>query len=41
MAAGRSREPWSDLVEPDFHQVNLKIEDYLKFTKGYKLDSGE
>ncbi|KAJ9107820.1 hypothetical protein QFC19_002726 [Naganishia cerealis] len=41
MAAGTSREPWSDLVEPDFHQVNLKIEDYLKFTKGYKLDSDD
>jgi hypothetical protein len=32
---------WADLVDPDFHQVNLNIEDYLKFTRGYKLDNGE
>lgn len=34
-------EPYIDLVDPDFHQVNLEIEDYLKFTRGYKLDAGE
>jgi hypothetical protein len=32
---------YADLVDPDFHQVNLEIEDYLKFTRGYKLDSGK
>lgn len=40
MSAPVEREPWTDLVEPDFHQVNLEIEDYLKFTRGYKLDAG-
>lgn len=40
MTAPPEREPWQDLVDPDFHQVNLEIEDYLKFTRGYKLDAG-
>lgn len=39
--AAPEKEQWADLVEPDFHQVNLEIEDYLKFTRGYKLDSGK
>ncbi|KAI5451917.1 RNA-binding component of cleavage and polyadenylation factor [Naganishia albida] len=34
-------EPYADLVDPDFHQVNLEIEDYLKFTRGYKLDADD
>lgn len=30
----------SDFVRPDFHQVNLDIEGYLKQEKNLKLDSG-
>jgi hypothetical protein len=30
----------ADFVRPDFHQVNLDIEGYLKAERNYKLDSG-
>lgn len=29
-----------DFVRPDFHQVNLTIEEYLKQDRKMKLDSG-
>ena len=31
----------ADFVRPDFHQVNLDVEGYLKAERGYKLDAGE
>lgn len=31
----------ADFVRPDFHQVNLDVEGYLKTERGFKLDSGE
>lgn len=31
----------ADFVRPDFHQVNLDIEQYLKQERGMKLDSGK
>lgn len=31
----------ADFVRPDFHQVNLDIEGYLKAERNFKLDSGE
>lgn len=30
----------ADFVRPDFHQVNLDIEGYLKQERNLKLDSG-
>lgn len=30
----------ADFVRPDFHQVNLDIEGYLKAERNYKLDGG-
>lgn len=33
-----SIEEW---LQPDFHQVNLEIENYLKTERGYKLDAGQ
>lgn len=30
----------ADFVRPDFHQVNLDIESYLKQERNLKLDSG-
>lgn len=32
--------PAADFVRPDFHQVNLNIENYLKQERNFKLDSG-
>jgi cleavage and polyadenylation specificity factor subunit 4 len=47
MAAASSSTPLdpllgraADFVRPDFHQVNLDIEGYLKNEKNLKLDSG-
>jgi len=31
----------ADFVRPDFHQVNLDVEGYLKTERGFKLDAGE
>lgn len=31
----------ADFVRPDFHQVNLDIEGYLKTERNLKLDEGE
>jgi cleavage and polyadenylation specificity factor subunit 4 len=31
----------ADYVRPDFHQVNLDIEGYLKTERNLKLDEGE
>ncbi|KAK1924698.1 hypothetical protein DB88DRAFT_539506 [Papiliotrema laurentii] len=31
----------ADFVRPDFHQVNLDVEGYLKTERGFKLDSDE
>jgi cleavage and polyadenylation specificity factor subunit 4 len=31
----------ADFVRPDFHQVNLRIEGYLKTERNFKLDEGE
>jgi len=31
----------ADFVRPDFHQVNLDVENWLKSERGFKLDSGE
>ena len=33
--------PAADFVRPDFHQVNLDVEGYLKQERNYKLDSGK
>lgn len=48
MAAAASSAPLDpllgravDFVRPDFHQVNLDVETYLKNERGFKLDSGE
>jgi cleavage and polyadenylation specificity factor subunit 4 len=48
MAAAASSAPLDpllgravDFVRPDFHQVNLDVETYLKNERGLKLDSGE
>lgn len=48
MAAAASSAPLDpllgravDFVRPDFHQVNLDIENYLKSERGFKLDSGK
>ena len=30
----------ADFVRPDFHQVNLDLEGYLKVERGFKLDAG-
>ena len=30
----------ADFVRPDFHQVNLDIEGYLKAERNFKLDAG-
>jgi cleavage and polyadenylation specificity factor subunit 4 len=31
----------ADFVKPDFHQVNLDLEGYLKTERLFKLDAGE
>lgn len=31
----------ADFVRPDFKQVNLDIENYLKQERNFKLDAGE
>jgi len=31
----------ADFVRPDFHQVNLDVENYLKTERNFKLDTGE
>ena len=48
MAAASSSAPLdpllgraADFVRPDFHQVNLDLEGYLKTERGFKLDVGE
>lgn len=42
MTAVEAARDWvDDFVQPDFHQVELDIETYLKKEKGWKLDAGE
>ncbi len=31
----------ADFVRPDFHQVNLDVEKYLKAERNFKLDTGK
>lgn len=31
----------ADFIRPDFHQVNLDVEGYLKAERGFKLDAGK
>ena len=33
--------PLKDIVRPQFHQVNLRAENFIKNTIGLKLDKGE
>lgn len=40
-AVDTSRDWADDFVQPDFHQVELNIEKYLKKEKGWKLDAGK
>jgi len=33
--------PLRDIVKPQFHQLNLKVEEYLKHERGIKLDKDD
>ncbi len=37
---GVKRKAVDDLIQPDFHQISLDVETFLKVEKGYKPDSG-
>lgn len=41
MTAEVAQDWVDDFVRPDFHQVELDVETFLKKEKGWKLDAGE